>query len=216
MLDRALGVFEVTGKDISKKRLQGLLKDYKLKTVDDLLVEMGMGRRPAVLVARALVPADDTGLQGDDMTMRPLVIKGTEGMVTRFSKCCRPIPGDPVIGVITGGRGLMIHAQSCRNIADSKYSQDNYLNVQWEPAIDEEFPVEVNVAVEDRRGVLATVATVIGDSDSNIENVGIEERDGLTNNLRFTITVHNRQHLARVMRRVHNIPSVIKITRAKG
>jgi (p)ppGpp synthase/HD superfamily hydrolase len=216
MLDRALGVFEVTEKDISKQRLRALLKDYQLKTFDDLLVEMGMGRRPAVLVARALVPVEDASLKGDDTAMRPLVIKGTEGMVTRFSKCCRPIPGDPVIGVITGGRGLMIHAQNCRNITDSKYPPENYLDVQWEPAIDEEFPVEVNVAVEDRRGVLAMVATVIGDSDSNIENVGIEERDGLTNNLRFTITVHNRQHLARVMRRVHNIPSVIKITRVKG
>ena len=216
MLDRALGVFEVTAKDISEKRLRVLLKDYHLKTTDDLLVEMGMGRRSSVLVARALVPAEDAGSKDDDMAMRPLVIKGTEGMVTRFSKCCRPIPGDPVIGVITGGRGLMIHAQNCRNIADSKYPPENYLDVQWEPAIDEEFPVEVSVVVEDRRGVLATVATVIGDSDSNIENVGIEERDGLTNNLRFTITVHNRQHLARVMRRVHNIPSVIKITRTRG
>ena len=64
--------------------------------------------------------------------------------------------------------------------------------------------------------MLATVATVIGDADSNIENVGIEERDGLTNNLLFTITVHTRQHLASVMRRVRNIPSVIKITRTKG
>jgi len=216
MLDRALGVFEVTAKDISEKRLRVLLKDYHLKTTDDLLVEMGMGRRSSVLVARALVPAEDAGSKDDDMAMRPLVIKGTEGMVTRFSKCCRPIPGDPVIGVITGGRGLMIHAQNCRNIADSKYPPENYLDVQWEPAIDEEFPVEVSVVVEDRRGVLATVATVIGDSDSNIENVGIEERDGLTNNLRFTITVHNRRHLARVMRRVHNIPSVIKITRTRG
>jgi (p)ppGpp synthase/HD superfamily hydrolase len=216
MLDRALGVFEVTAKDISKKRLQVLLKEYHLKTVDDLLVEIGMGRRSSVLVARALVPAEDAGSKDGDMAMRPLVIKGTEGMVTRFSKCCRPIPGDPVIGVITGGRGLMIHAQNCRNIADSKYPPENYLDVQWEPSIDEEFPVEVSVIVEDRRGVLATVATVIGDSDSNIENVGIEERDGLTNNLRFTITVHNRRHLARVMRRVHNIPSVIKITRTKG
>ena len=216
MLDRALGVFEVTAKDISEKRLRVLLKDYHLKTADDLLVEMGMGRRSSVLVARALVPAEDAGSKDDDTAMRPLVIKGTEGMVTRFSKCCRPIPGDPVIGVITGGRGLMIHAQNCRNIADSKYPPENYLDVQWEPAIDEEFPVEVSVVVEDRRGVLATVATVIGDSDSNIENVGIEERDGLTNNLRFTITVHNRRHLARVMRRVHNIPSVIKITRTRG
>jgi (p)ppGpp synthase/HD superfamily hydrolase len=216
MLDRALGVFEVTAADISEKRLQVLLQDYHLKTLDDLLVEVGMGRRPSVLVARALVPSEAADSKGDDMAMRPLVIKGTEGMVMRFSKCCRPIPGDPVIGIITGGRGLMIHAQSCRNIADNKYPKDNQLDVQWEPGIDEEFPVEVSVIVEDRRGVLARVATVIGDADSNIENVGIEERDGLTNKLQFTITVHNRQHLARVMRRVRNIPAVIKITRTRS
>ena len=216
MLDRALGVFEVTAADISEKRLQVLLKDYHLKTLDDLLVEVGMGRRPSVLVARALVPSETADSKDDDMAMRPLVIKGTEGMVMRFSKCCRPIPGDPVIGIITGGRGLMIHAQSCRNIADRKYPKENTLDVQWEPGIDEEFPVEVSVIVEDRRGVLARVATAIGDADSNIENVGIEERDGLTNKLQFTITVHNRQHLARVMRRVRNIPPVIKITRTRG
>ncbi|MEN8204654.1 MAG: bifunctional GTP diphosphokinase/guanosine-3',5'-bis pyrophosphate 3'-pyrophosphohydrolase [Pseudomonadota bacterium] len=216
MLDRALGVFEVTAAGVSAKRLQALLKDYHLKTVDDLLVEVGMGRRPSVLVARALVSGEDADSKDDEKTMRPLVIKGTEGMVTRFSKCCRPIPGDAVIGIITGGRGLMIHAQSCRNISDGKHPPENYLDVQWEPGIDEEFPVEVSVIVEDRRGVLATVAAAIGDADSNIENVGIEERDGLTNNLLFTITVHNRQHLASVMRRVRNIPSVIKITRTKG
>ena len=216
MLDRALGVFEVTAEGISGKRLRTLLKDYQLETVDDLLVEVGMGRRPSVLVARALVSGEDADSKDDDKTMRPLVIKGTEGMVTRFSKCCRPIPGDEVIGIITGGRGLMIHAQGCRNISDGKHPPENCLDVQWEPGIDEEFPVEVSVIVEDRRGVLATVATVIGDADSNIENVGIEERDGLTNNLLFTITVHNRQHLASVMRRVRNIPSVIKITRTKS
>jgi guanosine-3',5'-bis(diphosphate) 3'-pyrophosphohydrolase len=216
MLDRALAVFEVTAAGVSAKRLQTLLKDYQLKSVDDLLVEVGMGRRPSVLAARALVSGEDADSKDDDKTMRPLVIKGTEGMVTRFSKCCRPIPGDEVIGIITGGRGLMIHAQGCRNISDGKHPPENCLDVQWEPGIDEEFPVEVSVIVEDRRGVLATVATVIGDADSNIENVGIEERDGLTNNLLFTITVHNRQHLARVMRRVRNITSVIKITRTKG
>ena len=148
--------------------------------------------------------------------MQPLVIKGSEGMVTRFSKCCRPIPGDPVVGVITGGRGMMIHTQACRNIADDKYPAENCIDVQWEPGLDEEFPVEISVIVEERRGVLARVATIIGDTDSNIENVGIEERDGLTNNLLFRLTVHNRQHLARVMRRVRSLPSVIKISRTKG
>ena len=218
MLDRALSVFDTSAEKVSGKQVKALLRDYHLKTVDDLLVEIGMGRRPSVLVARALASVSDSGdsTLDENMAMRPLVIKGTEGMVTRFSKCCRPIPGDPVVGIITGGRGIMIHTQACRNISDSKFPPENYLDVQWEPGLDEEFPVEVSVVVEERRGMLATVAAVIGDAGSNIENVGIEDGDGLTNTLKFRIAVRNRQHLASVMRRVRSIPSVIRISRDKG
>jgi len=218
MLDRALGVFGSSAAQVSSERVQALLKEYHIRTPDDLLVEIGMGRRPSVLVARALLPADERGGEagGEGTTMPPLVIRGTEGMVTRFSKCCRPIPGDPVMGVITSGRGMMIHTQSCRNITERKYPPESCLEVQWEPGIDEEFPVDVSIEVADRRGMLATVAKVIGDADSNIENVGIEEGDGLTNILKFRLTVRNRQHLASVMRHVRNIPSVIRITRLRS
>jgi len=218
MLDRALGVFGSSAAQVSSERVQAMLKEYHIKTPDDLLVEIGMGRRPSVLVARALLPADERGGEagGDGATMPPLVIRGTEGMVTRFSKCCRPIPGDPVVGVITSGRGMMIHTQNCRNITERKYPAESCLEVQWEPGINEEFPVDVSIEVADRRGMLATVAKVIGDSDSNIENVGIEEGDGLTNILKFRLTVHNRRHLATVMRHVRNIPSVIRITRTRS
>jgi len=218
MLNRALSVFDHNGERFTKERMQALLREYHLDTEEDLLVEIGMGRRPPVLVARALMQTEDGGgdARGEVRAMRPLIIKGTEGMVTRFSKCCRPIPGDPVVGIITAGRGVMIHTQTCRNITERKFPSENFLDVQWEPGIEGEFPVEISVVVEDRRGVLAMVATVIGAADSNIENVGMEERDGLTNVLLFRITVHNRQHLASVMRRVRNIPSVIRITRTKG
>jgi RelA/SpoT family (p)ppGpp synthetase len=215
MLERALSVFGATIDTISVSRLEAMLKEYHLGSFDDLLVDIGLGRRPSVLVARALVPVEESAAT-DEGGVLPLVIKGTEGMVTRFSKCCRPIPGDPVVGIITGGRGLMIHKQSCRNISENKYPQERTLEVQWEPGLDEEFPVEVGVVVEDRRGVLAMVATVIGDCGSNIENVGIEDRDGLTHNLAFRITVHNRQHLASIMRNVRKLPAVIRITRTRG
>ena len=218
MLDRALGAFDADADSISRQHLAALLKQYNLRSFDDLLVEVGMGRRPAVLVARALVPADQAGGEAGEgeAVMRPLVIKGTEGLVMHFAKCCRPIPGDPVVGIITKGRGMVIHTETCRNLREHKHPPENFLDVQWEPGVDEEFPVEISAVVADRRGVLATVAAAIGDCDSNIENVGIEERDGLTNTLMFTVTVHNRQHLAEVMRRVRSIPSVMRITRLRN
>jgi (p)ppGpp synthase/HD superfamily hydrolase len=176
-----------------------LLKEYRIGSYEDLLVDVGIGRRLAVLVARALVTAgeDGPGRENDEKTMRPLVIKGTEGMVMHFAKCCRPIPGDPVVGLITAGRGMVIHTTSCRNLREHRHPAENYIDVQWEPGIDEEYPVEIGVLVADRRGVLATVAAAIGNADSNIENVGMEERDGMTNTLLFTISVRSRQHLAR-------------------
>ena len=218
MLDRALAVFNATADGITENRLAILLKEYHIASYEDLLMDVGMGRRLAVLVARALVtPGEDgPGRPGEEKSMRPLVIKGTEGMVMHFAKCCRPIPGDPVVGLMTAGRGMVIHTTTCRNLREHRHPPENYIDVQWEPGIEEEYPVEVAVLVADRRGVLATVAAAFGNADSNIENVAIEERDGLTNTLRFTITVHNRQHLARVMRRVRSIPSVMRISRLRG
>jgi len=218
MLDRALAVFNATADGISESRLAVLLKEYRIPSYEDLLMDVGMGRRLAVLVARALATAgeDSASREGDEKTMRPLVIKGTEGMVMHFAKCCRPIPGDTVVGLMTAGRGMVIHTTNCRNLREHRHPPENYIDVQWEPGIEEEYPVDVAVLVADRRGVLATVAAALGNADSNIENVAIEERDGLTNTLRFTITVHNRQHLARVMRRVRNIPSVMRISRLRG
>jgi guanosine-3',5'-bis(diphosphate) 3'-pyrophosphohydrolase len=218
MLDRALAVFDAGADDaIPEERVAALLAQYGIASHEDLLEEVGLGRRPAVLVARALAPVEDGELAAnDDKPMRPLVIKGTEGMVMHFAKCCRPIPGDPVIGIITKGRGMVIHTETCRNLAEHKHPQEHHLDVQWEPAVDEEFPVEISVVVANRRGVLASVAAVIGDCDSNIENVAIEERDGLTNTLQFTVSVHNRKHLAEVMRRVRAINSVMRITRLRN
>jgi RelA/SpoT family (p)ppGpp synthetase len=217
MLDRALAVFDSGAELIPEPRLAALLKEYHLPSFDDLLVDVGMGLRQAVVVARTLLPAA-AGPQTMDapMTMHPLVIKGTEGMVMHFAKCCRPIPGDPVVGIITKERGMVIHTRTCRNIAEHKYPAENYLDVQWETGVEDEFPVDISVVVADRRGMLATVAAVIGDAGSNIENVRMAERDGLTNTLLFTITVHHRQHLASVMRRVRGIPSVMRINRSRG
>jgi len=218
MLDRALGVFNASVDEISEKRLVALLKECRLDEFEDLLVQIGLGRRPAVLVARALAPADSGGqaIASDEDAVRPLVIRGTEGMVMHFGKCCRPIPGDPVVGIVTKGRGMVIHTETCRNLSEHKHPHENCLEVQWDPGVDEEFPVEIGVVVADRRGVLATVAAIISEEDSNIENVAIEERDGLTNTLIFTITVHNRRHLASIMRRVRGIPSVVRISRLRS
>jgi (p)ppGpp synthase/HD superfamily hydrolase len=146
---------------------------------------------------------------------RPLAIRGTEGTVVTYAKCCRPIPGDPILGFISAGRGIVIHSQSCKNVKDYENRPDKWIDVQWEPDVEGVFPVEVRIDTANRKGVLATVAAAIADQSANIENVSIDDRDGRFSSMKFTISVRDRKHLANIIRRVRVIDNVVKITRAK-
>ncbi len=136
-------------------------------------------------------------------------------MVVSYARCCHPIPGDAVIGFITTGRGIVIHRDGCRNISEHRKRVERWIEVDWESTVAGEFPVEIRLEVANRRGVLATLAAAISDMDSNIENVVMDERDGLTTSLIFTIMVHNRTHLAAIIRRVRSNRSVLRIARGQ-
>ena len=134
-------------------------------------------------------------------------------MVVNFGKCCHPIPGDPVMGFVSTGRGIVIHTTGCGNLAEYADRPERWVEVAWEPGADGEFPVEIRVDMANRKGVLATVAAAIAEMGANIDNVNIEHRDGLDSTLIFVIEVHDRAHLARIMRRIRGIGEVSRIVR---
>ncbi len=137
-------------------------------------------------------------------------------MVLTYAKCCYPIPGDRIVGFVSAGRGIVIHGASCKNIAEYRHHPEKLIDVQWEAKPEGEYTAEIRVEVANQRGVLATIAAAIAEMGSNIENVDIEERDGMTSSLIFTITVHDRVHLARLMRRIRSIQLVMRIYRTKS
>lgn len=221
LLDKALLSIGVTPADVNEGRLQEVAVSYGLKTVNDLLEDIGLGNRMPMLAARRLQAGDEISEPATDANTppasgAPLAIRGTEGMVVSFAKCCRPIPGDRIAGFVSAGRGIIIHTETCKTIADYRNRPEKWVDVEWERDVSGEFSVELRVDVANQRGVLATVAAAIADMGSNIENVGIEERDGLNSTLAFTVTVHDRLHLARVMRRIRHIPLVLRISRTKS
>jgi (p)ppGpp synthase/HD superfamily hydrolase len=165
------------------------------------------------LVARRLLP--EAARETDPDARGPLSIKGTEGMVVSLGRCCHPIPGDPIMGYLSAGRGIVIHRDSCRNLVDYRGQPDKWLAVQWEKDIGREFFVEIRCEVINQRGVLATVASTIAEMGSNIDHVALKERDGQTSALNFVFSVSDRKHLARVMRHLRNMPQVLRITRTK-
>jgi guanosine-3',5'-bis(diphosphate) 3'-pyrophosphohydrolase len=239
LLEKALVGSPLSFEQLPAARWEEVVKELKFTNLDDLLESIGLGNRMASLVARYLVTEKDAQdktsgkrsaalkkaftryvpawLRGGDRNHnRPLAIKGTEGMVVTYAKCCRPIPGDPIVGFVTAGRGIVIHVENCKNLTEYRNLPEKWLDVAWESEVEGEFPVEIRMEVANQRGALATVAAAVAEMDANIDNVTMEEKDGRYSTLTLLIEVHDRRHLARVMRRVRSIDMVAKITRTRG
>lgn len=213
MLDRALQNLSSSLASVDVEPLQALLDECGFESPYQLYADIGLGNRMAMLVARRLVPVD--GEMETESAQQPLAIRGTEGMVVHFARCCWPIPGDDIVGFVSKGRGLVIHRENCRNLGEALNKPDKWIDVEWQDEVEGEFPAEIRVDVSNQRGVLATVAAQIAETGSNIENISIEERDGLDTLLNFTVTVTGRKHLARVMRCIRKIPNVMHVVRSK-
>jgi (p)ppGpp synthase/HD superfamily hydrolase len=215
LLDQALDTQHARFSDIPPECIDGLLRDYHLPNVDELLCEIGLGNRMAPLVAAILARPEITAAETRPAAEAgtPLFIKGTEGTVVSFAKCCRPIPGDPILGFFSAGRGIVIHTQSCKNITEYRKQPEKWIDVQWEEGVVGEFPVDLRIEVVNQRGVLATVAAAISGTEANIDNISLAERDGIHSTIDLTVTVRNRQHLARIMRRIRAIESVVRLNR---
>ncbi|MFT5131973.1 MAG: guanosine-3',5'-bis(diphosphate) 3'-pyrophosphohydrolase, partial [Gammaproteobacteria bacterium] len=197
-------------------QMEKVLGEYQLKNKEELLQEVGLGNRMAPIVARDLI-----GFAVSNITMKkpkgknviPLTIKGSEGMVINFPKCCLPIPGDHILGFVTAGRGIVVHLQSCPNVTEYRNHPDKWINVEWETDIEGDFPTNIRVELTNQRGVLAIIASAISDQEANIIHVDMNERDDRYTTLKFVIEVKNRIHLARVMRRIRGIKHVSRISR---
>lgn len=215
LLNKSLEPYEFDVDKLDEQRIAKILKEFNIANLDTLLEEIGLGNQMSIVIARALMYGEEERVSsaGEKERPRPLAIKGTEGAVVTYAKCCRPIPGDPILGFVSAGRGIVIHSQTCKNVAEYRNRPEKWIDVEWEDKVEGDFPVELRLLVQNQRGVLATVASAIADMESNIENVSIDERDGSQSELRFTVTVKNRVHLARVMRRLRHLDKVMRIYR---
>src|SRR5690606_11765349 len=186
------------------------------KQLDDLLEDIGLGNQMAQIAARRLLPQEDTS-QEDKTKSTPLVIRGTEGMIINLAKCCRPIPGDSVVGHLSSGRGMVIHRDNCKNIAtEMKENPEKCLAVEWASDTGGEYAVDLRVQMENERGALAILASLISQTDANIETINLKEKDAHLSVVSLRISVHNRQHLAKTLRRIRTLKAVTRITRVRN
>ncbi len=247
LLLKSLSRRNISRKRFKKMDTSPLLEQLNLDSLEQLYNEIGMGLRMAELVAGTIIQCCSRSnlveeeepqprrrwnplmmlspllrrkrrLSDQQDGRRPLMIRGAEGMVVHFAKCCRPIPGDPIVGHISSGKGLVIHRSDCNNGLNMQSNPEQWVSVEWSEkvALQQALPTDIRVEVANKQGVLAIIAATISELDSNIDNVSISDQDGRTNMINFTLRVRDRNHLAAIIRNIRKLKPVHTIARIRG
>ncbi|MBX3702232.1 MAG: bifunctional (p)ppGpp synthetase/guanosine-3',5'-bis(diphosphate) 3'-pyrophosphohydrolase [Steroidobacteraceae bacterium] len=212
MLNQALEEFDLSLRKLPDGRLDEVARTLQLKDGAELLEKIGLGERLARLIARRLLPADDD--RPEASAQQPLAIAGTEGLVVSYARCCFPIPYDAVVAYLSSGRGIVIHRESCSNVAAFGKQPDKWIPAVWQKDQQRLFTAGLAVEVTNRMGILAQVATQIAAEQSNISHVNVDTSQGDQSTILFEVQVRDRAHLARLIRAIRGMKDVLKVERS--
>jgi GTP pyrophosphokinase len=219
LLGQALATMKVEPDAITWDRWEALAREYGAKSQLEILADIGVGKRLSFVVAQAL-----TRLAGrpDDSGAAPagkpgaLSLRGVEGVAIQYAKCCRPIPGDAIVGQFRKGQGLVVHLRECLTLKKQRVDAAELVDVEWATDVQGVFDAGVRVLVSDRRGLLADLATAIADAEANIDAISMEKPDGAgVIAMFFGVQVRDRRHLAAVMRNLRRVGDVRRVQRAR-
>lgn len=221
LIKRSLKSFGKKMSEIPQEQRDRVASHNQADNFEALLEQIGLGNRMAFIVARQLVPDEGSTTPQQEVSVsgvdgRPsITIKGTEGLVVTFGHCCRPIPGDLILGLMDRGKGMVIHSVNCSKVPSKFEDSMGCLDLSWAKDIADEFSVELKVELERQRGIIAELAGAVTLADGNIERIGVEEQNAKHSVISLTIHVQGRKHLARVMRRIKSMRAVTSISRVR-
>lgn len=219
LLNKALVSFDSSLEKITEETIGKQLSVFNLDNLEELLEDIGLGNRMAYIVAKILVEPGSLPESKSQLDLsnseKPLSIRGSEGMVISFGKCCYPIPGDPVVGHVSTGRGIVIHADTCPNVSEIRHNPEKILEVEWDKEVSGEFTVELSVELEHHRGMIASLATAITTVEGNIEKISMVEQDSRCSIVQLLLSVRDRVHLAKIIKRLRVIKGVHSIIRRR-
>ncbi|MCE2679986.1 MAG: bifunctional (p)ppGpp synthetase/guanosine-3',5'-bis(diphosphate) 3'-pyrophosphohydrolase [Burkholderiales bacterium] len=219
LLNQALEPDGVSLGDLSTATWEKLVKDSRIKSAEELLAEIGSGRRVAPVVARRVLMAlgvtDNTTLQGKART--PILIHGGEGLAVQRAQCCMPIPGDSIHAYLKKGAGLALHTTDCE-IAKSAMAKEpeRWTEVEWAEDITRVFDVNIDIDIKNERGSLTRVSAAISDEGANISNLSMNDDLGPQKLMHFTVQVSDRNQLAKVIKAVRRINLVNRVARVRN
>lgn len=220
LLKKSLHSFGKKLADISEEQISRVIQHNQLESLEHLLQEIGLGNRMSYIAARQLV-SEENALPNQQINVnhnetRPvLTINGADGLLLRFAHCCKPIPGDSIVGTMDSGNGMVIHSDRCDKVMMHPDDSHRWIHLSWAKDITDEFSVELRVELERQRGIIAELAAAVTQADGNIEKINVEEQDARHSIISLVVHVQGRKHLARVMRRIRTIRAVSSISRAR-
>jgi len=215
LLEQALENWQENIEKIPQESMQALLEDLNLKHLDDVYFAVGKGEQMPMVVAKRLVASVKSGHFESQDSMLPIAIKGTEGMAIQFADCCQPIPGDAICGILREGHAIQVHTTDCKVLMKSRIDPASIIALAWDEQVSGDFWAELVVDVINERGVLAGLATAISEAESNIADIHVDPRDGRHNSISFLVSVNNRIHLARIMKKLRAVKSVSRLYRKR-
>jgi GTP pyrophosphokinase len=209
-------------------KIEGLTKDLGLKDEEALLSALGYGRITTRHVLGKLLPPDklDVGAKKSEGSLESLFrlvsnrkrgmgirVKGIDDVLIRFALCCHPLPGEPVVGFITRGRGVSVHTIGCVTVLGS--DPHRKVEVSWEEDGQAPRPVKIEVTCIDQPGLLAAISSAITSAEANIARAQIRTFSDRALNT-FEVMINNSEHLKRVLQNISKVKGVYKAVRARG
>ena len=217
LLDQALANLGTSYKELKKSQIKRLLKETNAPTFEYVLQQIGLGNRVPFAVANLMVLPSKRKLSEENANSDlPVVIDSSEGLMIQFGRCCHPIPGDPILGHLSPGKGLVIHLESCRNLKEIRLNPEKCMPLVWSSVVKGEFSVELKVEITPERGFIAALAARMTEEDATIEHISVDEKDAFTSIVDVILTVRDRVHLADIMRRARSLRPVRRIYRVKN
>lgn len=217
LLDQSLNRLGTSYKQLKKSQIKRLLKEASAPTFEFILQQIGLGNRVPFAVANLLVPVEQRKLSEDSKkSTLPVVIDPSNGLLLQYARCCHPIPGDPILGHVSPGKGLVIHRETCRNLLEIRKNTEKCMPLSWSSSVRREFPVELKVEITPERGFIAALASRVTQADATIEKISVDEKDVYTSIVDLVLTVRDRVHLADILRRARSLTNVRRIYRMKN
>ena len=215
ILEQALAPHEIKLRNIPKNRMEKLLSSINVKSMRQLLEEIGSGKRSSLVVAHQIIQFLDFD-QTDLIEFSNIQISGSEGLVISYAPCCRPIPGDNIIAHFSNSKGIVIHTERCKNIRSIRKDPALCAQVNWDEKVEGDFSVEIKVLSEDKPGLLAEISTVISNYQANIESFKTDSPIGNSIQMHIIMNVSDRDHLARIMRKLRRLSPVLSVFRVQN